>query len=410
MPSSRRLLIASVLLSGVASLFFTSAAAQDYPRKPDRLGSGRVKWTESATPDGWTKVTNQGGATLGYSKDSGLQLIQVDGYAFKDLNRNNLLDKYEDWRLDPKTRAASMAQEFSVEQMMGMKMNPFGLGSVNQFSLDAAITNALDMGYRQLRAPGATASGTVKASWNNMVQKHVEGFKTMVCLPAVWIADPKSGDVSEWPSNLAMAATFDPAVGATLSGDLRVFGLPTLLQSLADSHVTGVMRLLDGRGRSLATMELERGRLAGARYGSLEGAEVVYQLLERPLRATFVFVPRSAEPAGVDATSAETDARAAEDLTPLLLEGLRRHDELRRAAVIVPDDARFETTDRPPRAVTGEEDIDLVISLWEKVVAGTTPQECERSLAADAYRVRRCLVDWVEDGALRLNPPDGRSA
>ena len=60
--------------------------------------------------------------------------------------------------------------------------------------------------------------------------------------------------------------------------------------------------------------------------------------------------------------------------------------------------------------MTGEEDIDLVISLWEKVVAGTTPEQCERALAADAYRVRRCLVDWVEDGALRLNPPDGRSA
>jgi hypothetical protein len=58
--------------------------------------------------------------------------------------------------------------------------------------------------------------------------------------------------------------------------------------------------------------------------------------------------------------------------------------------------------------VTGEEDIDLVISVWEKVVAGSTPQECEGSLAADAYRVRRCLVDWVEDGALRLGPPDGR--
>ncbi len=197
------------------------------------------------------------------------------------------------------------------------------------------------------------------------------------------------------------AGGFDPSVGAMLSGDLRVFGLPTLLQNLADSHVTGLMRVVDGRGRSMATMEFERGRLAGARYGSLDGPEVVYQLLERPLRATFVFVPRPAE--------AGADARPTRDVTELLLEGLRRHDELRRAAVIVPDDARLEATDRPPRAVTGEDDIDLVISLWEKVVAGTTAQECERTLAADAYRIRRCLAEWVEDGALRLRPPDGRS-
>jgi hypothetical protein len=190
---------------------------------------------------------------------------------------------------------------------------------------------------------------------------------------------------------------FDPPRGATLSGDLRVFGLPTLLQSLADSRVTGVLRLVDGRGRRLAAMEFERGLLATAHYGSLEGAEVVYQLLERPVRATFVFVPRPAEPARARAGKDTT-----RDVTPVLLEGLRRHDELRRASVIVPDDARLGPTDRPPRAVTGEGDIDLVISLWEKVVAGTTPHECERTLPADAYRVRRCLVDWVEEGALRL--------
>jgi hypothetical protein len=58
--------------------------------------------------------------------------------------------------------------------------------------------------------------------------------------------------------------------------------------------------------------------------------------------------------------------------------------------------------------VTGEEDIDLVISLWEKVVEGTTPRECEEAATADAYRVRRCLVDWLEDGALQLQPPDGQ--
>jgi hypothetical protein len=199
----------------------------------------------------------------------------------------------------------------------------------------------------------------------------------------------------------AAGGGFGPSVGATLSGDLRVFGLPTLLQNLADSRVTGVLRLVDGRGRRLAMMEFEHGLLASARYGSLDGAEVVYQLLERPVRATFVFVPRL--PAARAEASRARNAGALMDLTPLLLEGLRRHDELRRSSVIVPDDARIGTTGRPPRAVAGEEDADLVISLWEKVVAGTTPQECERTLAADAYRVRRCLVDWVEDGALWLS-------
>ncbi|MGE5418625.1 MAG: glycoside hydrolase family 3 N-terminal domain-containing protein, partial [Chloroflexota bacterium] len=226
--SSGKTIFILVLLAGVAALHF-AFNTQDYPMKPDRAASGKVKWVEVLTPDGWTMVTNEDGATLGYSKSSGLKLIQVDRYAFKDLNRNNLLDQFEDWRVDYKTRAASMAKEFAVEQMMGMKMNPFGIGTVNADALDDVIKNRLELGYRQLRAPGANTTGKVKASWNNMVQEYIETLKGVVCIPAVWIADPRSGDVSEWPSNLAMAATFDPEVGAEygrlMSEEWRAMGI-----------------------------------------------------------------------------------------------------------------------------------------------------------------------------------------
>jgi len=138
---------------------------------------------ESLTPDGWTMVTNEDGATLGYSKSSGLQLIQVDGYAFKDLNRNNMLDLFEDWRVDFYTRAAAIVDEIPVEQMMGMKMNPFGMGSVNPDALDSTIKNVLGLGYRQLRAPGSNASGKVKALWNNMVQEYIESLDISSVFP-----------------------------------------------------------------------------------------------------------------------------------------------------------------------------------------------------------------------------------
>jgi len=41
-------------------------------------------------------VTNPKGQTLGYSLSSGLKILTVDGLAFKDLNKNGSLDKYED--------------------------------------------------------------------------------------------------------------------------------------------------------------------------------------------------------------------------------------------------------------------------------------------------------------------------
>jgi len=229
LKSSKKILFIIVFLAGVATLFFSCGRAKDYPIVPDRLGSGRVKWAESVTPDGWTMVTNEGGATLGYSKSSGLQLIQADGYAFKDLNRNNLLDQFEDWRVDFETRAAAMVEEITIEQMMGMKMNPFGFATVSEYALDDKMKNALDLVYRQLRAPGESADAKTKVSWNNMVQEYIEGLDNVVCIPAVWIDDPRSGDVSEWPGNIGLAATFDPEVGAEygrlMSEEWRAMGI-----------------------------------------------------------------------------------------------------------------------------------------------------------------------------------------
>jgi len=228
--SSRNVLFILTLMLGVATISCTTGIAEEYPIEPDTLGAGKIKWVETPTPEGWTLVSNEDGVTLGYSKNSGLKLIQVDGYAFKDLNRNNLLDQFEDWRVDFETRAKAIVDEIPIEQMMGMKMNPFGSWTVNPDTLDTIIKNSLDLGYRQLRAPrGGTADARTKVNWNNMVQEYIEGLDIIVCIPAVWIDDPRSGDVSSWPSNLGFAATFDPEVGAQygrmMSEEWRAMGI-----------------------------------------------------------------------------------------------------------------------------------------------------------------------------------------
>ena len=76
------------------------------------------KWSAEETDDGWIKVINEGGKTLGYSPDSGVAIIEDDGFAFKDLNRNGALEPYEDWRLDNETRARDLAERLSVEEMI----------------------------------------------------------------------------------------------------------------------------------------------------------------------------------------------------------------------------------------------------------------------------------------------------
>lgn len=223
-------MIKLLVLTCCGLLFFTSCISESYPKEPDPSGFKNIKWSETITPEGIIKVTNEGGTTLGYSKHSGLSIVQVDGYAFKDLNRNNRLDKFEDWRLDYETRAKALADVIPVEYMMGMKMNPFGGWTVNADSLDHIMRNSLELGYRQLRAPrGGQVETKTKVAWNNMVQAYIESLKDMVCIPAVWIDDPRSGDVSNWPCNLGLAATFNPDIGAQygrmMSEEWRAMGI-----------------------------------------------------------------------------------------------------------------------------------------------------------------------------------------
>ena len=84
-----------------------------------------------------------------------------------------------------------------------------------------------------------------------------------------------------------------PSAPASLSGDLELFGLPMLIQSLADAKRTGILSLLDREGRPVATLNLDRGQLRGGRLGHLSGREALYQVIEKPFQGTFAFVSRS---------------------------------------------------------------------------------------------------------------------
>ena len=203
-------------------------------------------------------------------------------------------------------------------------------------------------------------------------------------------------------STLAEAPPSRPPITASLSGDLEVFGLPNLLQNMADNRVTGTLTLFDEEGHVAAMLVLEKGQLRSGQHGNLRGAEAVYQLVERPFPGQFAFVtPR--EP-GPEAAGGDTL-----ELAPLLLEGLRRYDELRLARALVPDQAVLKPTGLAPSGLGNEPNEALVESLWEAVVSGATPVRCERKFPVDSYRIRRLLAHWVEKGALQApgQPKEG---
>ena len=79
------------------------------------------KWTEHKC-EGYHLITQKGGATLGYSPNSGIKIIYKDGYAFKDLNGNGKLDIYEDWRQPIEKRVDDLVSKLSIEEIAGLML------------------------------------------------------------------------------------------------------------------------------------------------------------------------------------------------------------------------------------------------------------------------------------------------
>lgn len=186
------------------------------------------------------------------------------------------------------------------------------------------------------------------------------------------------------------------AGGPSLAGDLQVFGLPALLQNLAESRATGALQLKDGDGVLLGAIDLHDGKVIGCEAGVLKDAEAVFQLLERPIRGTFAFTNEE-DDGGEDEAGA---ARSGREILPLIMEGMRRLDELKRASTIVADDVRLKPGEKAPTRLTAETDKGLQRAVWKRAVMGIPASECEVGMPCDAFRVRRLLAYWVSEGSL----------
>ena len=228
------------------------------------------RWSE--TGSGTIKtINNQGGQTLGYATTSGVSLLTVDRFAFKDLNKNEALDPYEDWRLSADERAKDLASRMSVEQIAGLMLysahqavpaaggrfgrtttyngKPFAESGANASDLSDAQTDFLTNDNLRHVLITSVESPEVAARWNNNVQTLVEGIG--LGIPANNSSDPRhrtradaeynagsGGDISMWPASIGLAATFDPALvrqfGEIASREYRALGITTALSPQID--------------------------------------------------------------------------------------------------------------------------------------------------------------------------------
>ncbi|MFI5130791.1 MAG: hypothetical protein ACHQFX_12395, partial [Chitinophagales bacterium] len=183
-------------------------------------------YTVSAQELAFKKVSNKNGPTLGYSPASGIKIITVNGLQFKDLNKNNKLDPYEDWRLGVEVRARDLASKMTIEQISGLMLysahqaipsNPrgFGAGTYNGKPLAESGAKASDPTDQQkkfltednLRHVLITRvqSPAIAATWNNNVQALVEGLG--LGIPSNNSSDPRNTAVASTEYNLGSGGT-----------------------------------------------------------------------------------------------------------------------------------------------------------------------------------------------------------
>ncbi len=293
-------------------------------------------------------------------------------------------------------------------------------GLRKQAQMGDTMARLADLGGQDLSADPALVDRLIKALRSELplkvlgfvIQKKAENvfflLEALASTPSAAVAQALEEIVQKFPDHdfgraaartlAGFGATPRPAEGpgvVSLAGDLELFGLPNLLQTLAEAAVSGMLTLRDSEGETTGLVVMEGGRIVDAQAGKLRGNEAIYQLFERPSPGTFAFTAR--REGAID----KERASAAQEVVPIVFEAMRRYDEFRQARVLVPDHVTFEVSGIRPTSHPDEKDVNLWRIVWSKVRSGATALECEEGVPADSYRIRRLLVHWTEEGALQ---------
>ncbi len=205
---------------------------------------------------GYTLILQTRGPVLGYTS---APILTVDGYAFKDLNRNGGLDVYEDWRKDAKTRARDLASQLTLEEICGLMLYSSAVDANDTVLDDKARRLLADDHIRHMLVRNV-ASPAIGAGWSNAVQAFCESAR--LGIPSNNSTDPRNysngttninnykpeqdgefdpageSDISKWPRELGLAATFDMDVirthGEVVSAEYRALGITTALSPQVD--------------------------------------------------------------------------------------------------------------------------------------------------------------------------------
>ncbi len=187
-------------------------------------------------------------------------VIQVDGVKFRDLNKNGLLDVYEDSRQPVERRVDDLLGQMSLDEKAGMMYIPLvAMNKDGSYGEMPDLTNPLTLVHHTNSETVARlrinhlllydyAPPSAIARWNDNIQKMAE--RTRLGIPVTIGANslnmavdyPGSniymGSVSHWPFPIGMAAARDTALMRTFGEMARqeylAMGIRLNLNPLAD--------------------------------------------------------------------------------------------------------------------------------------------------------------------------------
>lgn len=175
-------------------------------------------------------------------------VLEIDGLKFKDLNKNGVLDPYEDWRLPVDVRVEDLLSKMTLEEKVGQMFHPniaSGLLMTRPLPVQAVVERKIGFLLNN-----GIAEPAAFAWWSNAVQELAEG--TRLGIPVLFSSDPRHGAVlvghvtgtqyfSGWPKRegfLGMAATRDIELtkkyGEVVAAEYRAVGLHMILGPIVD--------------------------------------------------------------------------------------------------------------------------------------------------------------------------------
>ncbi|HEV2670148.1 MAG TPA: glycoside hydrolase family 3 N-terminal domain-containing protein [Gemmatimonadales bacterium] len=219
-------------------------------------------------------------------------VLNQNGQQFRDLNRNGVLDPYEDWRLTPQQRARDLVARMTLEEKAGTMMHGTvrSTGPAGNVGMGAAYDTAanrrlIDSAKVTNLITRLTADPATIAEQNNVLQRIAEN--TRLGIPLTISTDPRNhfqnvvgataqtNRFSQWPEPLGFAAIEGGDTALTRRfGDIarqeyRAVGIQMALSPQADlateprwPRVTGTF------GEDAAVAErLVRAYVAGFQHG-----------------------------------------------------------------------------------------------------------------------------------------------